>query len=261
MSTPPSVSASAPVIFLDDVHKIYRSGELDVHAVRGVTLTITRGEFVAVMGASGSGKSTLMNILGCLDRPTKGRYLLDGIAVSELGRKQLSVLRNHKLGFVFQSFNLLARTTALENVELPMFYNDQFPSLRQQRDRALAALDRVGLAQRSHHLPSQLSGGQQQRVALARALVNEPDVVLADEPTGNLDSRTSIEIMGVFQALNDAGITIVMVTHELDIAAYCKRIIVMRDGEILSDLLNEKRQLAASELARLNQAERQVKLA
>jgi len=226
-----------------------------------VTLTITRGEFVAVMGASGSGKSTLMNILGCLDRPTKGRYLLDGIAVSELGRKQLSVLRNHKLGFVFQSFNLLARTTALENVELPMFYNDQFPSLRQQRDRALAALDRVGLAQRSHHLPSQLSGGQQQRVALARALVNEPDVVLADEPTGNLDSRTSIEIMGVFQALNDAGITIVMVTHELDIAAYCKRIIVMRDGEILSDLLNEKRQLAASELARLNQAERQVKLA
>ena len=261
MSTPPSVSASAPVIFLDDVHKIYRSGELDVHAVRGVTLTITRGEFVAVMGASGSGKSTLMNILGCLDRPTRGRYLLDGIAVSELGRKQLSVLRNHKLGFVFQSFNLLARTTALENVELPMFYNDQFPSLRQQRDRALAALDRVGLAQRSHHLPSQLSGGQQQRVALARALVNEPDVVLADEPTGNLDSRTSIEIMGVFQALNDAGITIVMVTHELDIAAYCKRIIVMRDGEILSDLLNEKRQLAASELARLNQAERQVKLA
>lgn len=260
MNPPPPVPA-APVIFLDAVHKIYRSGEVDVHAVRGVTLTIGRGEFVAIMGASGSGKSTLMNILGCLDRPTEGRYLLDGIAVSALGRKQLSVLRNHKLGFVFQSFNLLARTTALENVELPMFYNDQFPSLRQQRDRALAALDRVGLANRAQHLPSQLSGGQQQRVALARALVNEPDVVLADEPTGNLDSRTSIEIMGVFQALNDTGITIVMVTHELDVAAYCKRVIIMRDGGVLSDQPNASRLLAAAELARLNQAERQVKLA
>ena len=258
---PPPPAPAAPVIFLDAVHKIYRSGEVDVHAVRGVTLTIGRGEFVAIMGASGSGKSTLMNILGCLDRPTEGRYLLDGIAVSALGRKQLSVLRNHKLGFVFQSFNLLARTTALENVELPMFYNDQFPSLRQQRDRALAALDRVGLANRAQHLPSQLSGGQQQRVALARALVNEPDVVLADEPTGNLDSRTSIEIMGVFQALNDTGITIVMVTHELDVAAYCKRVIIMRDGAVLSDEPNTSRQLAATELARLNQAERQVKLA
>ena len=258
---PPPPAPAAPVIFLDAVHKIYRSGEVDVHAVRGVTLTIGRGEFVAIMGASGSGKSTLMNILGCLDRPTEGRYLLDGIAVSALGRKQLSVLRNHKLGFVFQSFNLLARTTALENVELPMFYNDQFPSLRQQRDRALAALDRVGLANRAQHLPSQLSGGQQQRVALARALVNEPDVVLADEPTGNLDSRTSIEIMGVFQALNDTGITIVMVTHELDIAAYCKRVIIMRDGGVLSDQPNASRLLAAAELARLNQAERQVKLA
>jgi putative ABC transport system ATP-binding protein len=170
-------------------------------------------------------------------------------------------LRNHKLGFVFQSFNLLARTSALENVELPMFYSRHFLSLRNQRERALRALDKVGLSQRAQHYPSQLSGGQQQRVALARALVNEPEVVLADEPTGNLDSRTSIEIMGVFQALNDAGITIVMVTHELDIAGYCKRIIIMRDGRILSDEPNASRRLAAEELARLDAAERRVKLA
>jgi len=261
MSDPLAQPAPPPVIFLDAVHKIYKSGEVDVHAVRGVSLTIARGEFVAVMGASGSGKSTLMNMLGCLDRPTKGRYLLDGVAVSELSRKQLSVLRNHKLGFVFQSFNLLARTSALENVELPLFYNNAFLSLRQQKESALKALEKVGLANRSAHYPSQLSGGQQQRVALARALVNEPEVILADEPTGNLDSRTSIEIMGVFQALNDAGITILMVTHELDIASYCKRIIVMRDGEILTDEANANRRQATDELALLNQRERQVKLA
>jgi putative ABC transport system ATP-binding protein len=254
-------SASPPVIFLDAVHKIYHSGEVDVHAVRGVSLSIARGEFVAVMGASGSGKSTLMNMLGCLDRPTKGRYVLDGIVVSELNRKQLSVLRNHKLGFVFQSFNLLARTSALENVELPMFYSNEFLPLRQQKESALKALEKVGLTDRASHHPSQLSGGQQQRVALARALVNEPEVILADEPTGNLDSRTSIEIMGVFQALNKAGITIVMVTHELDIASYCNRIIIMRDGEILSDEPNLNRHLATDELALLNQAERRVKLA
>ena len=254
-------SASPPVIFLDAVHKIYHSGEVDVHAVRGVSLSIARGEFVAVMGASGSGKSTLMNMLGCLDHPTKGRYVLDGIAVSELNRKQLSVLRNHKLGFVFQSFNLLARTSALENVELPMFYSNEFLPLRQQKESALKALEKVGLTDRASHHPSQLSGGQQQRVALARALVNEPEVILADEPTGNLDSRTSIEIMGVFQALNKAGITIVMVTHELDIASYCNRIIIMRDGEILSDEPNLNRHLATDELALLNQAERRVKLA
>jgi putative ABC transport system ATP-binding protein len=211
MSDPIEKFAPPPVIFLDAVHKIYRSGEVDVHAVRGVSLTIAKGEFVAIMGASGSGKSTLMNMLGCLDRPTKGRYMLDGIAVSELNRKQLSVLRNHKLGFVFQSFNLLARTSALENVELPMFYSNKFLPLRQQKESALKALEKVGLTDRASHHPSQLSGGQQQRVALARALVNEPEVILADEPTGNLDSRTSIEIMGVFQALNKAGITIVMV--------------------------------------------------
>jgi putative ABC transport system ATP-binding protein len=249
------------VIFLDAVHKIYHSGEVDVHAVRGVSLAIGKGEFVAVMGASGSGKSTLMNMLGCLDRPTKGRYLLDGTAVAELNRKQLSILRNRKLGFVFQSFNLLARTTALENVELPMFYSSKFLSLRQQKEGALRALDKVGLTDRASHHPSQLSGGQQQRVALARALVNEPEVILADEPTGNLDSRTSIEIMGVFQALNAAGITIVMVTHELDIASFCKRIIIMRDGEILSDEPNSKQHLATDELALLNQRERRVKLA
>jgi putative ABC transport system ATP-binding protein len=261
MSDPVEKSAPPPVIFLDAVHKIYHSGEVDVHAVRGVSLAIAKGEFVAIMGASGSGKSTLMNLLGCLDRPTKGRYLLDGTAVAELNRKQLSILRNHKLGFVFQSFNLLARTTALENVELPLFYSNKFLSLRQQKESALKALEKVGLTDRASHHPSQLSGGQQQRVALARALVNEPEVILADEPTGNLDSRTSIEILGVFQTLNAAGITIVMVTHELDIASYCKRSIIMRDGEILSDEPNLKRHLAADELALLNQRERRVQLA
>jgi putative ABC transport system ATP-binding protein len=261
MSDATDNSAPPPVIFLDAVHKIYKSGEVDVHAVRGVSLSIAKGEFVAIMGASGSGKSTLMNMLGCLDRPTKGRYLLDGTAVSELNRKQLSILRNQKLGFVFQSFNLLARTSALENVELPVFYSHKFLPLRQQKENALKALEKVGLTDRASHHPSQLSGGQQQRVALARALVNEPEVILADEPTGNLDSRTSIEIMGVFQALNAAGITIVMVTHELDIAAFCKRIIIMRDGEILSDEPNPKQHLATDELALLNQREHRVKLA
>jgi putative ABC transport system ATP-binding protein len=257
----PTEKPAPPVIHLDAVHKVYRSCEVDVHAVCGVSLSIAKGEFVAVMGASGSGKSTLMNILGCLDRPTKGRYMLDGTAVSELNRKQLAVLRNHKLGFVFQSFNLLARTTALENVELPMFYSNKFLSLRLQKESALKALEKVGLTDRAAHHPSQLSGGQQQRVALARALVNEPEVILADEPTGNLDSRTSIDIMGVFQALNDADITIVMVTHELDIASYCKRIIIMRDGQILSDEPNPNRRLATDALALLNQEERRVKLA
>jgi putative ABC transport system ATP-binding protein len=261
MSDPTDSPAPPPVIVLDAVHKTYRCGEVEVHAVRGVSLSIARGEFVAIMGASGSGKSTLMNMLGCLDRPTKGRYLLDGTAVSELNRKQLSILRNQKLGFVFQSFNLLARTSALENVELPVFYSHKFLPLRQQKESALKALEKVGLTDRASHHPSQLSGGQQQRVALARALVNEPEVILADEPTGNLDSRTSIEIMGVFQALNAAGIIIVMVTHELDIASFCKRIIIMRDGEILSDEPNPKQHLATDELALLNQRERRVKLA
>jgi putative ABC transport system ATP-binding protein len=255
-----TAAAEPPVIRLTGVTKTYHSGEVEVHAVRGVSLEIGRGEFVAVMGASGSGKSTLMNTLGCLDRPTSGEYLLDGVSVTRLPRSQLATLRNRKLGFVFQSFNLLARTTALENVELPMFYSHPLISLRNQRQRAIKALDKVGLGDRLKHRPSQLSGGQQQRIAIARALVNEPELVLADEPTGNLDSRTSIEIMGLFQELNEARITIVMVTHELDIASYCKRIIVMRDGSVLSDAPNPGRRLAHQEIAALDHAEKAAQL-
>ncbi len=210
-----------------------------------------RGEFVALMGASGSGKSTLMNILGCLDRPTSGRYVLDDADVSVLGRDQLADIRNHKLGFVFQSFNLLPRTSARENVELPLLYGAHRLTSAQLRDKANAVLTLVGLAGREEHHPSQLSGGQQQRVAIARALVNDPEVVLADEPTGNLDSRTSVEIMGIFQQLNERGITIIMVTHEADIAAYAQRNVVMRDGLILKDLNVAQRLDAATELAKI----------
>jgi putative ABC transport system ATP-binding protein len=254
-------SNNQPVIQLRDLAKTYQAGEVEVQAVRGVTLDIARGEFVAIMGASGSGKSTLMNTLGCLDQPTGGNYLLDGVAVAGLNRKELAKLRNKKLGFVFQGFNLLARTTALENVELPMFYTHPLVALRERRQRAVEALQRVNLGDRLGHHPSQLSGGQQQRIAIARALVNRPELVLADEPTGNLDTRTSIEIMGLFQELNAGGITIVMVTHELDIAAYCKRIVVMRDGLVISDTRNENRRAAVAEIATLNQAEHQAKLA
>jgi len=250
-----------PVIRLRDLVRTYKTGEVEVKAVRGVTLDIHRGEFVAVMGASGSGKSTLMNTLGCLDQPTAGDYSLDGVAVAGLNRKQLAKLRNKKLGFVFQNFNLLSRTSAAENVELPMFYAHPMVSLRDRRQRAAQSLERVGLAGRSGHRPSQLSGGQQQRVAIARALVNRPELVLADEPTGNLDTRTSIEILGLFQELNDSGVTIVIVTHELDIAAYCKRIIVMRDGQVISDTLNASRRVAREEIESLNHAEQQAKLA
>jgi putative ABC transport system ATP-binding protein len=228
--------------------------------VRGVTLDVRRGEFVAIMGASGSGKSTLMNMVGCLDRPTSGRYLLDGSDVSQLDRDALADLRNAKLGFVFQNFNLLARTSALENVELPLLYARHMKSMREQRRLAERALDLVGLADRADHTPNRLSGGQQQRVAIARALVNEPRVVLADEPTGNLDTRTSTEIMGLFQRLNDQGITIIMVTHELDISHYARRIIVMRDGLVRSDTPVEKRLSAVEELARLNRDEAAVSL-
>ena len=252
---------NAPVIQLRNLVRTYKTGEVEVKAVRGVTLDIHRGEFVAVMGASGSGKSTLMNTLGCLDQPTEGDYLLDGTAVSGLNRKQLARLRNKKLGFVFQSFNLLSRTSAAENVELPMYYAHPMVSLRDRRQRAHEALEQVGLAGRSSHRPSQLSGGQQQRVAVARALVNRPELILADEPTGNLDTRTSIEIMGLFQELNNSGVTVILVTHELDIAAYCKRIIVMRDGRILSDALNENCREARKELESLNGAEQRAKLA
>ena len=235
------------VVRLEDVHKTYHTGEVEVHAVRGVTLEIARGEFVAFMGASGSGKSTLMNLLGCLDRPTKGRYFLDGADVSGLDRDQLADVRNRKLGFVFQSFNLLPRTSALENVELPLLYGMHRLTNAELKAKAEKVLAAVGLSGREEHHPSQLSGGQQQRVAIARALINEPEVLLADEPTGNLDSRTSMEIMEVFQELNDRGITIVMVTHEADIAAYSKRNILMRDGKVQKDRLVERPLFAAEE--------------
>jgi putative ABC transport system ATP-binding protein len=212
------------------------------------------------MGASGSGKSTLMNIIGCLDRVTKGRYLLDGTDVSELTRDQLADIRNQKIGFIFQGFNLLSRTSALENVELPMLYLHRYLPGREQRERAMRALEMVGLAERADHHPNQLSGGQQQRVAIARALVNQPALLLADEPTGNLDSQTSIEIMGVFQELNEKGITIVMVTHELDIARYTKRNLIMRDGRIVSDLPVANRLNAETELRRLRDAQQAVQL-
>jgi putative ABC transport system ATP-binding protein len=250
-----------PVVKLEDIHKIYGNGtEISVHAVRGVTIDIQKGEFVALMGASGSGKSTLMNVLGCLDRPSQGRYSLDGVDVSDLDRNERADIRNQKLGFVFQGFNLLARTTALENVELPMLYTKQRVTAHDMRDRAMQALDIVGLANRADHLPNQLSGGQQQRVAIARALVNNPQVLLADEPTGNLDSRTSVEVMGVFQKLNEQGITILMVTHELDIAHFCKRNLILRDGRVVSDVQVNPRLIAVEELKKLNDAEAAAKL-
>jgi putative ABC transport system ATP-binding protein len=252
---------STAVIQLQSLRKTYQTGEVEVHAVRDVTLTIEAGEFVAVMGASGSGKSTIMNILGCLDRPTDGRYLLDGIDVSGLDANELADIRNQKIGFVFQSFNLLSRATALENIELPMLYTHRRLPSAQVREKALHALEIVGLATRADHRPSQLSGGQQQRVAIARALVNEPALLLADEPTGNLDSRTSVEVMGLLQGLNEQGITVVMVTHEHDIAAYTKRNVVMRDGLIVDDHPVAHRLNAAVELQRLRQADQAVKLA
>ncbi len=239
------------VIKLDDIRKTYHTGEVEVFAVRGVSLEIHRGEFVAIMGASGSGKSTLMNILGCLDRPTGGRYSLDGIDVSQLSADELADIRNQKIGFIFQGFNLLSRTSALENVELPMLYARQHMRSHELREKALHALGVVSLSDRADHHPSQLSGGQQQRVAIARALVNQPALVLADEPTGNLDSRTSIEIMGVFQQLNDSGITIVMVTHEPDIARFTRRNVVMSDGRVVSDIPVTDRLFAGPELERL----------
>ena len=236
------------VIRLYRVTKTYDLGEVQVHALRGITLEIERGEFVAIMGASGSGKSTLMNILGCLDRPTSGHYLLDGLDVSGMPKEELARIRNRKLGFVFQQFNLLSRTSALENVELPTVYAGVAPEERTRR--AQEALERVGLGDRAGHHPSQLSGGQQQRVAIARALVNNPQIVLADEPTGNLDSRTSVEIMEILQRLNEEqGLTVVIVTHEMDIAHYAKRTIEFRDGRIRRDQRIEKRLLAREELA------------
>jgi putative ABC transport system ATP-binding protein len=221
------------LIEISNLHKTYDSGDVQVHALRGVSMSIQGGESVAVMGSSGSGKSTLMNILGCLDRPTRGTYRLDGEEVGALDRNRLAEIRNRTLGFVFQSFNLLSRTSALENVELPLVYAGV--SGRERRRRATAALKRVGLGDRMDHHPNQLSGGQQQRVAIARALVGEPKIILADEPTGNLDSRTSVEIMALFQELVAAGMTLILVTHEMDIASHAARVVEMRDGQILAD--------------------------
>jgi putative ABC transport system ATP-binding protein len=248
------------VIQLEEIHKVYQTGEVEVHAVRGVSLEIQPGEFVAIMGSSGSGKSTMMNILGCLNRPTRGRYLLDGADVSGLDRDELADIRNQKIGFVFQGFNLLSRTSARENVELPLLYARPGVTGREQHERARDALEMVGLAERGEHHPNQLSGGQQQRVAIARALVNRPAILLADEPTGNLDTQTSIEIMGVFQKLNDRGITIIMVTHELDIARFTRRNVVMRDGRIVSDQPVADRSLAETELNRLRHEQQAVQL-
>jgi putative ABC transport system ATP-binding protein len=239
----PTLVPKAAVIRVEDLHKYYDLGEAKVHALRGVNVEISAGEFVAIMGASGSGKSTFMNVLGCLDKPTTGRYSLDGIDVSKLEKKDLAAIRNRKLGFVFQGFNLLSRTTALENVELPTLYA-RLPKA-ERLARAKKALEMVGLGDRMEHYPSQLSGGQQQRVAIARALVNQPSILLADEPTGNLDSRTSVEIMQIFQGLNDQGLTIVLVTHEPDVAQFAKRMIVFRDGKIRRDESVAKRPQAA----------------
>ena len=249
-----------PVIKLDEIHKVYHTGEVDVHAVRGISLNIFPGEFVAIMGSSGSGKSTLMNMIGALDRPTGGHYWLDSIDVSTLNRDQLADIRNEKIGFVFQGFNLLSRTSARENVEMPLLYNRQRIHAREQRQRALESLEMVGLGPRADHHPNQLSGGQQQRVAIARALVNRPTLLLADEPTGNLDTQTSIEIMGVFQKLNEQGITIIMVTHELDVARYTKRMVILRDGKIVTDELVQNRSVAETELQKLRAAQQAVKL-
>ena len=232
------------VIRIENLVKIYQMGEVEVRALDGVSMTIAAGEFVAVMGPSGSGKSTFMNIVGCLDRPTSGRYFLDGVDVSELDRDQRAEIRNGKIGFVFQSFNLLSRTSALENVELPLVYSSDALSSRQRSDRAKECLRAVGLAGREGHQPSQLSGGQQQRVAIARALINEPKLMLADEPTGNLDTKTSEEVMGVFQRLNDDGKTVVLITHETDISEYAKRVVGFRDGKLVEDRPVTQRRLA-----------------
>ncbi|HEU0252253.1 MAG TPA: ABC transporter ATP-binding protein [Pyrinomonadaceae bacterium] len=248
LTTP--IPEARPVIQLDHIHKTYTMGDVEVHALRGVSLTINEGEFVAIMGASGSGKSTTMNIIGCLDRPTRGTYILDGDDVSQMSKDERADIRCQKIGFVFQGFNLLSRTSALENVELPMLYLGVDSAQRHQR--ALEALAAVGLAGREQNHPNQLSGGQQQRVAVARSLVNHPALILADEPTGNLDSRTSVEVMEIFQRLNrERGITLVLVTHEPDIAECASRVIVFKDGKIKSDRPVENQRDAAEELKNL----------
>ena len=239
--------SDTPVIRTQGLVKVYAMGSTEVRALRGIDLTATRGEFVAVMGASGCGKSTLMNILGCLDVPTEGTYDLDGERTDGLDKNALADIRNRKIGFVFQGFNLLARTSAVENVELPLLYDRSGKKIATRR-LALEALDRVGLSDRAHHLPNELSGGQQQRVAIARALVTQPALLLADEPTGNLDSRTSVEVLSLFQQLNEQGITIVLVTHERDLSRYTKRLVELRDGHVIRDVAVTERGNAAEDL-------------
>ena len=241
---------SKEIIKIEDLTRDFIMGAETVRALRGISFTIHEGEFVTIMGSSGSGKSTLLNILGCLDQPTSGIYEIDGVKMKDLSKNQLATIRNEKIGFIFQSYNLLARTTALENVELPLFYNSEVSS-DERRDSAIKAIDMVGLGDRKDHTPSQLSGGQQQRVAIARSLVNNPVMILADEATGNLDTRTAYEIMSIFQELNKQGITIIFVTHEPDIAAFSHRTIVLKDGIIIKDYHNDKILSAATELSLL----------
>ena len=243
-----------PIIKIENLKRDFKMGDETVHALRGINLTINEGEFVTIMGTSGSGKSTLLNILGCLDQPTSGIYELDGVLVKDLTKNQLAEIRNTKIGFIFQSYNLLPRTSALENVELPLLYNSKV-SAEERRERSVKALKQVGLETRMDHVPSQLSGGQQQRVAIARALVNHPIILLADEATGNLDTRTSYEVMNLFQELNDQGITIGFVTHENDIARFSKRTVVLRDGRITEDRQVTNRLFAPEELAKLPKSE------
>lgn len=242
------------IIQINELRRSFKMGDETVQALRGIDLQIQEGEFVTIMGTSGSGKSTLLNILGCLDKPNSGNYLLDGVAVKDLSKNELAVIRNEKIGFIFQSYNLLARTTAIENVELPLLYNPRI-SAAERKERATEALKRVGLEKRMHHMPNQLSGGQQQRVAIARSLVNNPVILLADEATGNLDTRTSYEVMSLFQELNDNGITIGFVTHEQDIARFSKRTVVLKDGHIIKDFSVTDRLIAATELAALPAAD------
>jgi putative ABC transport system ATP-binding protein len=242
------------IIELINLTKTYLVGEIEVHALRAINLNIEEGEFVAIMGASGSGKSTLLNLLGCLDQPTSGEYYLDGVNTSKLSKNEYAHIRNQKIGFVFQGYNLLARTTAIENVELPLMY-DRAHRIKNPQKKAIEVLERVGLADRIHHEPNQLSGGQQQRVAIARSLVNEPSLILADEPTGNLDSHMSVDVFNLFQKLNDEGITIVLVTHERDFAKFAKRIVELRDGRIIKDFIINDRLIASEELKKINEVD------
>lgn len=242
------------IIKIEDLKRTFKMGDEIVHVLKGISFTIKQGEFVTIMGSSGSGKSTMLNVLGCLDQPTSGKYEIDGVSIEELSKNQLASIRNEKIGFIFQSYNLLPRTTSVENVELPLFYNNTVTS-EERNERAIEALTLVGLSSRLYHTPAQISGGQQQRVAIARALVNNPVVILADEATGNLDTRTSYEIMALFQKLNQQGKTIVFVTHEPDIAAFSSRTIVFKDGHLIKDEINQNVQSAEKALAELKNGE------